>query len=250
MSGFPNTVDVVFLVVMAALMAGEVLLFAARRRAVAAGRRADARPAYLFFILYQWALVAGVVALWLAGGRPWDALLLGAPRPLGLGAGLALAIAYIVLALVQRRAILSRPALRSRARAQLGDLEALVPRTPAERRLWPLAAVTAGICEEVLFRGYLLAFIAHFAGIIAAVVASSLLFGVYHAYYGPRGILKTGTLGLIFAVIALWSNSLIPVIVLHAAIDLLSGDLAYELGSDAAAPDPAPTPAGSSRASP
>jgi membrane protease YdiL (CAAX protease family) len=39
--------------------------------------------------------------------------------------------------------------------------------------------------------------------VIAAVVASSALFGLYHAYYGPKGILKAGVLGLIFTVIAL-----------------------------------------------
>jgi membrane protease YdiL (CAAX protease family) len=239
MTSFPNIFDVVVLVVMIALMAGEVALFAARGRAAAAGRREDARRVYLFFILYQWALVAAVVALWLAQGRPWSALLLGVPRPLGLTVGLVLAVAYVVLGLVQRRAILSRPALRAQARRQLSDLEPLVPHTPAERRLWPLAAVTAGICEEVLFRGFLLAFIAHFAGIVAAVAVSSVLFGVYHMYYGPKGILKTGVLGLIFAAIALWSNSLIPVIVLHAAIDLIGGDIAYELGRDVEPATPA-----------
>jgi len=226
----PEPLDLVFLAFMTALMTCEIVLFASRGRAAAVGQRTDARPVYLFFILYQWALVAGLVLLWLTQGRSWGALLLGAPRPLGLAAGLALAGGYVVLAVVQRGAILGRPALRARARSQLREIEPLVPQTPSERRFWPLAAVTAGVCEEVLFRGYLLCCIAHFAGIVVAVVASSVLFGLYHSYYGPKGILKTGVLGLIFALIALLANSLIPVIVLHAAIDLVSGDLAYELG--------------------
>jgi membrane protease YdiL (CAAX protease family) len=239
----PNPLDIVFLVVMTALMLGEIVLFAARGRASRAGHRSDARPVYLFFILYQWALVAALVVLWITQGRSWEALLLAAPRPLGFAVGLAVAIAYIALALVQRRAILGRPALRARARSQLTELEFLVPQTPAERRLWPLAAVTAGVCEEVLYRGYLLGLIAHFAGIVAAVVASSVLFGLYHAYYGPKGILKTGVLGLMFALIALWANSLIPVVVLHAATDLVSGDLAYVLGRGIDPERPAPATA-------
>jgi membrane protease YdiL (CAAX protease family) len=64
-------------------------------------------------------------------------------------------------------------------------------------------------------------------GIIAAVPICAVLFGLYHAYYGPYGILKTAAFGLFMTLIALFSGSLIPVIIIHATVDLTSGDIGY-----------------------
>ena len=41
---------------------------------------------------------------------------------------------------------------------------ALLPRTPAERRLFTVVGVTAGVCEEWLYRGFFLAVVAALAG--------------------------------------------------------------------------------------
>ncbi len=39
-------------------------------------------------------------------------------------------------------------------------------------------------------------------------------------------MLETGGLGLVLALIVLWSGSLIPAMILHVTIDLMSGDIA------------------------
>lgn len=100
---------------------------------------------------------------------------------------------------------------------------AMVPRTPVERRLFAAVAVTAGICEELLFRGFLLA-----VGTAAwpgapdwlLVVVGAALFGLAHAYQGVSGVLGTAAIGVALgATYALTGSLLIPV-VLHAAIDL------------------------------
>ncbi len=226
----PGTVDLVLLVVMIVCMAIEIGLFARLIRAPARGVHDQSRlPTYRYFVVYQWVLVAAIALVWIADKRPWGVLLLGKPHPLEFGICFVLALAYVIVATKQRRALLDRPELATALRAQVASVGGITPHTPQERKLWTFVAITAGICEEVFFRGFLLAVVASYTGLVGAVVATAVLFGVYHAYYGWSGILKTGGLGLLFALIAVWSGSLIPAMILHATIDTMSGDVAYHV---------------------
>jgi membrane protease YdiL (CAAX protease family) len=135
---------------------------------------------------------------------------------------------------------MKRPEIWDRIRRKLADIEPLSPHNAQERKLWTFVAITAGCCEEVLFRGFLLALFTSLAGLVAAVAITVSLFGLFHSYYGWKGILKTAAFGLFVTAIALWSASLVPVIILHASVDLMTGDLAYKIiskSSIATAPD-------------
>jgi len=103
-----------------------------------------------------------------------------------------------------------------------GDLAVYLGLMP---RIW----LGAAICEEIVFRAFLIGRLeAAFGGAsriatALAVVLSSALFGLAHTYQGPTGVLVTGTLGLIFACVYayggrnLWLN-----IVVHGVYDTLS----------------------------
>jgi uncharacterized protein len=229
----PDVFDLALVAVMFVCMAFEVRLFRHLCTTVESEPRARLNT-YRFFIIYQWLLVGCICALWIAKKRHWSTLLLGVPNLLGFFVTLALAAAFIVFALLQRRTLIKRPDLWERVRVQSKDVEAIGPHTLAEHRVWTLAAVTAGCCEEIFFRGFLLAFFASFAGLRAAVAISAILFGIYHAYYGPKGILKTGAVGFVMSLLALWSASLVPVMIIHAAVDLSSGDTGYLVFSNEA----------------
>jgi membrane protease YdiL (CAAX protease family) len=100
---------------------------------------------------------------------------------------------------------------------------ALLPRTTGERRLFTLVGVTAGVCEEWLYRGFFLAVVAALAGgppTGVLVVVAALAFGLAHAYQGLVGIVTTGLLGGIMAAVYLQSGSLLLPVLLHAVIDL------------------------------
>lgn len=147
--------------VMTAFMVIEVLVFGTLGRAEARGAVRNARlRAYAFFIAYQWALVAWIAILWIETKRPWSALLLGSPNRWGFAVSMALTASYVVLMILQRRSIANRPKVLERLQSRIAEIKAIVPHTLRERRIWTLAAITAGCCEEVFFRGYLLTFIA------------------------------------------------------------------------------------------
>src|ERR1700731_3367510 len=108
----------------------------------------------------------------------------------------------------------------------------MLPGSQSESRLFALAAIAAGVCEEVLFRGFLIALLANWFGLLGGAALSVTLFGLCHAYQGRAGIVRTGAFGAVATALALGSGSLIPVIIVHTAVDLLAGDLAFRLLGD------------------
>jgi membrane protease YdiL (CAAX protease family) len=85
-------------------------------------------------------------------------------------------------------------------------------------------AITAGCCEEFLYRGFAMAAFSR-AGfpIWASVVVSSVLFGAAHLYQGRAGLIGTGILGLLFGVFRAFTGSVLPVVAWHAAVDIVAG---------------------------
>jgi CAAX protease family protein len=124
--------------------------------------------------------------------------------------------------------------VRQIRRAHREELEATVQRArkfvPVGRtQIVGFAAVslTAGICEELLYRGWLIHFTgALFGSMWAGMVTAAVLFGAGHTYQGRQGILATGLLGLLFGSMFVLVKSLIPGQIIHAAIDIVNGILA------------------------
>jgi membrane protease YdiL (CAAX protease family) len=196
-------------------------------RAIAAGVPGARTRAYRNIIVMEWALSACVLGLWVAQSRSWGVLLLGAVSPLRLGLGFALVALYLGLALTQRRALLADPERLARVARKLDYADALLPRTPDERRGMALTALTAGFCEELVFRGFAPWYLGHWMGGALAVAMSSLLFGFGHVYLGLAHVPRTALVGLVFALVVLASGSLWPAIVIHAAMDLVASDLGH-----------------------
>ncbi len=132
-----------------------------------------------------------------------------------------------------------RRACAAAYRRGLSDIPGLLPNTATERAAWIPLSLTAGICEEVLCRGFLMRFL-HESGfampLIAALVASSMIFGLAHIYQGLKGALGTTIAGLGFGLLFLLSGSLIAGIVLHVLVDLQVPYVLRPIPDDAALP--------------
>ena len=74
-------------------------------------------------------------------------------------------------------------------------------------------AVAPAICEETAFRGFILSGFNRSGRVWLAIVLSSLTFGVMHMI--PQQVFNATLLGLVLALIAIRSNSLLPGIVFH-----------------------------------
>ena len=210
-------------------------------RSVAAGEPGVRARYYWGIVIGEWLASALVVASWLRAARPFGLLGVGAPSTNAIILGALLAAALAVLITRQVRAVAKSPTARSSVQKILdGPFGAILPRTEDELPLFHVLSVTAGICEEFLCRGFLMWFIGSYAGVVAAVIVSSALFGLAHAYQGKLGIVRSGILGAILAGVYLATHSLYPGIVLHAMIDIGSG-LTIFAGLRAPVTAPAPS---------
>lgn len=100
----------------------------------------------------------------------------------------------------------------------------LLPQKPIESAPYALLAITAGVCEEFVYRGFVMAALAR-AGFAAWAIltVSAILFGLAHAYQGKSGVIGTTLLGLLFGFGRILAWSLVPVVVWHAVVDLIAG---------------------------
>jgi membrane protease YdiL (CAAX protease family) len=100
----------------------------------------------------------------------------------------------------------------------------LLPNKVVEFAPYCALALTAGVCEEFLYRGFAMAALAR-VGMAAwlVVVITSVLFGLAHAYQGKSGIVGTTLMGFLLAGCRLMYGSLAPAMVWHAAVDIVAG---------------------------
>ncbi len=100
----------------------------------------------------------------------------------------------------------------------------LAPQSLFESILWIALSVTAGICEETIFRGYLQRqFVAWTRSAPVGVLLSAVLFGVGHIYQGTKATVVIGVYGLMFGILAEVRQNLRPGIMTHAAHDAITG---------------------------
>jgi membrane protease YdiL (CAAX protease family) len=103
-------------------------------------------------------------------------------------------------------------------------LHELLPRSPRERAAFVGLSITAGVCEEFVFRGFLVPALTVGLGSVApAAVISSAVFGILHSYQRAAGAARAGLLGVALAVPFLYTGSLLPSMIAHTTIDLLGG---------------------------
>lgn len=178
---------------------------------------------YRFLLMLEWGLTLGLLGGWLADGRSLETLrfVSGYHRWEWLAVALGLAAAGFML--WQLASVLRKVREGKKIQLGMGDLRALAPRTPAELRLFDMVSVTAGVCEEILYRGILLVVLGAAVGLWPAVALSSVIFGLGHVYQGLEGLVKTTVVGLIMALLTVFSGSLLIAVILHAVIDLTSG---------------------------
>lgn len=176
-----------------------------------------------------WALVAIGAALWVWNDRSWASFGFSVPdgwrlwTSIGLFVLLAAYFAYTVAALA------SSPDARASVRQQFGAITALLPHTRRDMYWFGGVSLTAGFCEEFLFRGYFIWFFTPWLGWWGAAALSLVIFAIGHVgvYQEWSGALRTGIVGALFTLVVAIFDSLWPAIALHALFDLGQGMIAW-----------------------
>lgn len=201
--------------------------FAGRRRYRRLSATADADPGarrrhYLRGILGEWLAVAVIILVGvLTGRRAASTGLTGGSHRLGAVLSVTVAAAVLAVSALAFRA--GGEAMRDALRRQARGFRALLPRTRSEKLLFIGYALTAGVCEELMFRGFGFAYLRWLwpsASGAAVVIVTAAAFGVVHWYQGPRGVLVAGAVGIVLGWVTVVTGTLLPAMAMHALMDL------------------------------
>ena len=175
---------------------------------------------YTTVLVFEWVVVAfiwfgvrlrGIRVEDLIGGSwpRWTSIL----RDLSIAVGFLIACNVILEALVHLLRAAPNQAVRS-----------IFPQGSTEVVLYLLLTVTAGICEEIIFRGYLQRqFAAITRSAAAGLVIQGIAFGASHGYQGPKFMFIIAVYGCLFGLLANWRRSLRPGMMAHFLQDSVLG---------------------------
>ena len=177
---------------------------------------------YRSAVASQWVLALITLAvMWQADSQAVTDMFTAAPSADSLLVA-ALALAALATQSPLLPAVRNRLARSESARRALQPIRNILPRSDAEKKLWVTISFTAGICEEILFRGFLFFYLQTMLGLgtAATIGLSSAIFAVGHLYQGTPNVLRVGIVGCVLGIVYAVTDNLIWCIALHTFLDL------------------------------
>jgi membrane protease YdiL (CAAX protease family) len=178
---------------------------------------------YASTIAFQW--VAATVVAWRAWAHGYTAAQLGLNFHGRAKIIIASLVGAVTIATLQwlnlrrmgRTPVAARGALQAIA-------ERILPQSTVELLPYLALAITAGLCEEFLYRGFAMAVLTRVGlPVWSVVLLSSILFGLAHLYQGRGGLVSTLVVGTVLGTGRIAYDSVVPVIFWHSAIDVVAG---------------------------
>jgi membrane protease YdiL (CAAX protease family) len=110
------------------------------------------------------------------------------------------------------------------------DSVGLLPKKLPEILAWIAVSITAGVCEELIYRGYLQQQLHALAGNLPfAILGQGLVFGLVHCYQGWKSTIVACVIGVLLGALAAWRRNLRANVIVHAWIDIWEGWLKFAI---------------------
>ncbi len=210
---------VVILLAIAIVTASQVVLRSARGQALEfhSGERL---PIYLRIAAFEWLLFVFLLFGIRRVGRTAREVI--EPRPgsawrwiSNVGVGIGASVVWMMLG-IGILAVL-RPAVDD-----LRSVQSFLPHSTVEKLGFVALTLTAGFCEEFLYRGYLQQQLHAWTGSLAAAIALQAgLFGLMHLALPWKFVVSITVMALFLGALVAWRKALIPAMLLHAVVNLL-----------------------------
>lgn len=178
----------------------------------------------------EWLFLMLLLAAWLDFGRPLADLGFVLSAGPGFWACAAICIAmtaYLVYA--WRGAMTADREDKNRYAKSFGDLVHFMPQTKRELNNFYVVSITAGIVEEIVYRGFVIWYLGQYLPAWGAVVVSSVAFGLGHSYQGAGGAVRVSLIGLAFGTLYVVTGSIWLPIIAHILLDVLQGATVHEI---------------------
>jgi membrane protease YdiL (CAAX protease family) len=175
--------------------------------------------------VYLWMSVAIVVLIGVLSNRHAASIDLTVhslkPQAVVISSGfIGAAVLLLLISIPYSARSLRRDAeIRRFIRRSVGPL----PKGKTARLRFAVTAISAGICEEIVFRGFGIAFIRSIrpdASDALIVVITAIAFGIAHAHKGKEQVTSSTAFGGVCAAVTLATGTLIPAIFVHSLVDL------------------------------
>ena len=140
-----------------------------------------------------------------------------------------LIILTVGFAYFQYRTSKISPSDTNAVKEKLKDIYHYLPKTRNELKWFSFLSVSAGFCEEIIFRLFLFEILKMNSNLIIAFTVTNLIFAITHIGSGKNNLISSFILGLLFSVIYYFTENIWIAILLHIAIDINAGILGYRI---------------------
>lgn len=186
---------------------------------------------YFITILMLWGIALPILVLWAASGRDWAELGFTLQTGWMAYAGWALAALTAVFFLYQHAVISGSAKTREQYRDGLAEnplIGNFMPQTTDEKHVFDLMGITAGITEEIIFRGYLIWAFSFVLPLWGAALAALCVFTLLHLYQGARQLPGIFMMGGLVTLVFVVSGSIWPAIALHIFVDVINNSTVWK----------------------
>jgi uncharacterized protein len=193
----------------------------------------DEKTRRKFFIsnsLLLWFLTGIVMLVWYLYGRPFSLMGFRNIEP----GWVSWVLTFVMIAAYTADILYSifSPEELQKTQEQWESSVPFLPENYRELPAYTFMCITAGVCEEILFRGFMVTYFIdpmHNGFPWIAAIFPAILFSLAHFYQGYKAMFKIFLLSMLFALIFIFSKSLIIVVIIHFLVDFIGGIAAIRM---------------------
>ncbi|MCB0663508.1 MAG: CPBP family intramembrane metalloprotease, partial [Saprospiraceae bacterium] len=176
----------------------------------------------------QWFISAILVGIWFLSGKNFYDLGFRWPQVEDPMAVWLLSGTFLMAYLFDAWWQLRNKAARIKQVKEWSKYTPFLPTTGKQMAGFLMVVITAAICEEILFRGFLIHYLFQLldhslTSTFIAVLLPSIIFASSHMYQGWQAVAKIAILATVFSTLLILTGSLIIPIILHFLVNLFSG---------------------------
>jgi len=175
-------------------------------------------------IILTWMFFAiCLIAIWVSFDRDWADLGFRLIDAVPLSISIAISIVFISILIVPLRNIARHPERLEGLESQIGDFSVLMPRSRKEEYWFTGVSINAGLSEELIFRGYLIWYLAIFVPLYWAAGTAVVCFAFAHSYQGLKQMPGVLLVSAVVVSLFVYTGSLLIPVLFHALLDVLQG---------------------------
>ena len=234
-----SLVDIALLAIILIGLPFEALFNLKKNRAeLASGQPGVRVKHYSITILMLWGIALPILVMWAATDRDWADLGFTLQTGMMAYSGWGLAALIAAFFFYQHAVVSGSASTRAQYREGLAKnplMGDFMPHTEDERRVFNLMGITAGVTEEIIFRGYLIWAFSLALPLYGAALAALIVFTFLHLYQGLRQLPAIFMMGGLITLVFILSGSIWPAIALHIFVDVINNSTVWK----ARLPEPA-----------